>query len=198
MKNLFKAIIRPLSIIKMHGIAFFIWISFTLIGGLIGIIVSLFRNALFGKFDLIQALTIESNNGSFYTYSIAMVAGVLSSLFITFVENKKLNFRRHLIIVITFSIFIMFFGGIFYALSINMPMNPVPDNSTKIVPNWKIIVILILSVITSIYSFCISRLDSHPESFKDISDPEKEEELLNNLNTSSNTTNNNKPINPQE
>lgn len=198
MKNLFKAIIRPLSIIKMHGIAFFIWISFTLIGGLIGIIVSLFRNALFGEFDLIQALTIESNNGSFYTYSIAMVAGVLSSLFITFVENKKLNFRRHLIIVITFSIFIMFFGGIFYALSINMPMNPVPDNCTKIVPNWKIIVILILSVIISIYSFCISRLDSHPESFKDISDPEKEEELLNNLNTSSNTTNYNKPINPQE
>lgn len=196
MKNLLKAIIRPLSIIKMHGMAFFIWISFTLIGGLIGIIVSLFRNALFGEFNLIQALTIESTNGSFYTYSIAMVAGVLSSLFITFVESKKLNFRRHLIIVITFSIFIMFFGGIFYALSINMPKNPFPDDSI-IVPNWKIIVILILAVIISIYSFCISRLDSHPESFKDISDPEKEE-LLNNLKTSSNTTNNNKPINHQE
>lgn len=168
MKNFLKQIIRPFSIIKLDGMAFFIWVSFTLFGGLIGIIVSLFRNALFGEKSLLEALLIESEHGSFYTYSIAMVAGVLSSVFITFIERKKLNFRRHIIVVLTISIFTLFFGGVFYALSINS------NNETNLQFDYKVIVILIIAILISIYSFCICRLDSHPESFQDIMDENDE------------------------
>ena len=92
----------------MHLMAFFLWTAFTLFGGLIGIMVSIIRNTLYGGLNLSEALYIESQNGSLYTYSIAMVAAVLSSVFITFAESKKLKFRRQQIVTITISIFLLF------------------------------------------------------------------------------------------
>lgn len=103
-----RQFVRPLRIIPMHLMAFFLWTAFTLFGGLIGIMVSIIRNTLYGGLNLSEALYIESQNGSLYTYSIAMVAAVLSSVFITFAESKKLKFRRQQIVTITISIFLLF------------------------------------------------------------------------------------------
>ena len=182
--NFLKQVIRPFRIIKMHKMAFFLWLSFTLIGGLIGIIVSIIRNTLFGGLNLSEALYLESCNGSLYTYSIAMVAAVLSSVFIAFSESHKLMFRRYQMPTITFSIFLLFFGGVFYALSMNEPdVVEIRKSGVGHVVNWKILVIFVTSIIMSIYAFCVCRLDSHAEQFKDIMDSESREEYANNNET---------------
>ena len=68
---------------------FFLWASFTLFGGLLGIVVSITKHALFGDYTLPQAIYLESRNGAIYTYSIAMLASVLSSVFINFAVNSN-------------------------------------------------------------------------------------------------------------
>lgn len=170
--HFFKFLARPLKVIRLHMISFFLWTSFTLFGGLIGIVISVIRYALFGNLSVPQAIYIESMNGSFYTYSIAIVAAVLSSVFIIFAEKDTLNFRRYQIPFITISIFLMFFGGVFYALAkqtSSMSVNVIPDNSL-ITIEWKQFSIFVLSVLFSIYSFCVCRLDDHSPDFSDVSD----------------------------
>lgn len=173
-----KQIVRPFGIIKLHGMAFFLWFVFTLIGGLIGIIVSILRNTLFGGLNFKEALLLESDNGSLYTYSIAMIAAVLSSVFIAFAENFKLNFRRYQIVTITISIFLLFFGGVFYALSMDAPAVENVRNA-DISINWKLLSIVGISTIVAIYSFCVCRLDSHADLFKDIMDSKSQKEYTN-------------------
>lgn len=175
-----KQIIRPFGIIKLHGMAFFLWMSFTMIGGLIGIIVSIFRNTIFGGLRFVEALYIESYNGSLYTYSIAMIAAILSSVFIAFAENNKLRFRRYQIVTITISIFLLFFGGVFYALSIDAPIIEEIQKTEKCHQvNWKQLLIVAITFIVAIYSFCVSRLDDHASQFKDIMDSESRAEFTN-------------------
>ena len=182
--NIFKKIFRPFGIIKLHEMAFFLWISFTLIGGLIGIIVSIFRNTIFGGLNFIEALYIESHNGSLYTYSIAMIAAVLSSVFIAFAENNKLRFRRYQIVTITISIFLLFFGGVFYALSIDAPSIAEIQRTEKCHQvNWKQLLIVAITFLVAIYSFCVSRLDDHASQFKDIMDSESRAEFTNDNDT---------------
>ena len=167
-----KFLAQPFRVIRFHKISFFLWMSFTLFGGLIGIVISVIRYTLFGDYSVSQAVYIESMNGSFYTYSIAIVASVLSGVFIIFAEKDTLSFRRYQIPFITMSIFLMFFGGVFYALAKQMGSmsdNKIPDSS-EITIEWKQLSILVLSVIFSIYSFCVCRLDDHKSDFNSIAD----------------------------
>ena len=168
----FKFLAQPLRVIRFHKVSFFLWMSFTLFGGLIGIVISVVRYYLFGPYKLLQAIYIESMNGSFYTYSIAVVASVLSGVFIIFAEKETLNFRRYQIPFITMSIFLMFFGGVFYALAKQTNSISITDipNVEDINIEWKQFSIFILSVLFSIYSFCVCRLDDHKSDFKSISD----------------------------
>ena len=60
------------------------------------------------------------------------------------------------------SIFVLLFGGIFYAFNM--------DTHNSLAYDWKQISILVLSVLIAVYVFCLSRLDDHNPDFKDISD----------------------------
>lgn len=171
-KHFIIQIFIPLKVIRYHKMSFFLWVMFTLLGGLLGVIVSVIKIVMFDKkYDILQALYIESTNGSFYTYAIAVVAAVLGSVFIIFSENQKLVFRRYQIPLITFSIFLLLFGGVFYALAKNSSPNvgEIPL-SGKIVLEYKQFVVFILSIFFSVYSFCVCRLDEHQQDFSEISD----------------------------
>lgn len=179
---LFKQFSKPFRIIPMHLMAFFLWVAFTLFGGLIGVIVSIIRNSVFGGLTFAEALFQESQNGSLYTYSIAMVAAVLSSVFITFAESKKLKFRRQQILTITISIFLLFFSGVFYALSMKAPSVSEVRMMAPITVNWYLVAIVVISILVSIYSFCVCRLDNHEEQFRDIMDSKSENDYQNDNN----------------
>ncbi len=165
----FRKVFRPLKVIPMHGIAFFIWIVFTAIGGLVGAIVSIIRHMWVEDLSFGEAVLCEGLSGVFYTYSIAMVAASLSSVFIVLSEHKELSFRKYQIPTIAISIFTLFFGGVLYALS--MEHNKI--EKTHIVGcdiDWAQIIVVFVAVAISIYAFCISRLDKHKKEFADIRD----------------------------
>ena len=145
----------------MHRASFVVWAILTLLGGLVGVIANVFKNVGFGDSDFLEAVHYETINGSLYTYSIAIIASVLGSLFVLFEEKDKLNYRYLQIPTAAISIIVLLFGGIFYAF--NKGYDPCEFD-------WKQVSILVLSVFISVYVFCLSRLDDHDPDFKDISD----------------------------
>lgn len=186
-RKLLLFLLSPFRVIKYHYLGFFIWIGFTLFGGLMGVIVNIMRNMWFVESDygFRESLSLEMINGTFYTYSIAIVAAVLCSVFTLFSEAKKeeLNFRGQQIVIVSISIFIILFGGIFYALSkSSSPISPLSSDSLKAYMDWQQLVVFTLSVALSIYSFCVVRLNEHKEEFGDLIDSNsKDDEVLKNV-----------------
>lgn len=189
---------RPLIIIKRHSLAFLVWLAFTLFGGLTGVIVNIFRKIWFvyPSISVQQAITSEFENGSFYTYSIATIAAGLGSVFIQLAEAKKeeLNFRRYQVIMVSVSIFIILFGGVFYALLMGKSEASSVAQTSELVIDWQQLIVFVLSVTFSVFSFCVVRLDKHKDEFSDLQDPlPKNEEAFTNPAPEMNTVQSNKP-----
>lgn len=148
----------PLVVISKQTLSFFLWVAFSLIGGAIGIIVNCVRRWLFEDVQLLKAIADEGGNGSFYTYSIALIASVLSSVFINFVEKKEVQFRKFKIPVITIAIYLLFFGGVMYTLF--MGFSSKGETARSGVMEWGQVVMVVVAITLSVYAFCVCRMDN--------------------------------------
>lgn len=167
MKN---ALFTPFRVFKKRRLTFVMWVSFSLIGGAVGILVSILRHWIFTDgLQFWDALMIEVLNGAFYTYSIALIASVLGSVFINFVDNEQFRYRRYKVILIAISVYALLFGGILYALSIN---SYTKEELTQAEAHfsWGQLIILIFAIALSIYAFFVCRMDEHTDMFDDIVD----------------------------
>ena len=168
----FRRIFSPFHIVTMHRAAFFVWLMFTLFGGLAGVAISIMRHLWFENttYTFKEALYIETVNGSLYTYAIATIAAVLSGLFVLFAEKEKLNYRTLQIPTAALAVFVLLFGGVFYALNINTSNTIVVPPKESIILDWKQIIVMALALFFSIYAFCLCRIDDHVSEFEDIKD----------------------------
>lgn len=169
--TLLRRVVSPLKIVKMHRAAFFVWLMFTLFGGLVGVAISVMRHLWFEEnYTFRQALCVETANGSLYTYAIATIAAVLSGLFVLFAEKEKLSYRSLQIPTAALSVFVLLFGGVFYAININSTGTSCVPPDKELPIDWKQIVVMILAFSFSIYAFCLCRIDDHDSEFEDIKD----------------------------
>lgn len=144
------------------------WIAFSLIGGAVGIVVSILRHWLFTPdTSLYDAIIIEMINGAFYTYSIALIASVLGSVFINFVDNEQFRYRKYKLGLIAISVYALLFGGILYALSIHSYSKEELER-IDIHFSWGQIVIMIIALVLSVYAFFVCRMDEHTDLFDDV------------------------------
>ena len=162
-----KTVFMPLSIVGTEKPAFLLWMAFSLIGGAIGILVSILKHWLFTDNMLfIDAIVRECRNGSFYTYSIALFASSLSSVFISMLGHNTLSFRKRKIYILSILIYGLIFGGILYALSVDWGINM--DSHRLMQKDWIELGVTFVAILISIYSFCIAKLDNHLETLRDI------------------------------
>lgn len=163
-----NAFATPFRVYSKRRLTFLMWISFSLIGGAVGILVSILRHWIFTEgLGFWDALMIEVLNGAFYTYSIALIASVLGSVFINFVDNEQFRYRRYKVILIAISIYALLFGGILYALSIKS-YTPEELAIAEAHFSWGQLIILILALALSIYAFFVCRMDEHTDLFDDL------------------------------
>ena len=167
-KRKIGALWRPFQVYGKRRLTFMMWISFSLIGCAVGILVSILRHSIFTDgLDIGDAIQIELLNGAFYTYSIALIASVLGSVFINFVDNEYFKFRRYKVTLIAISVYALLFGGVMYALSINT-YTAEELSEAKIQFCWGQVIMLFLAVVLSIYAFFVCRMDAHTDLFDDI------------------------------
>ena len=186
-------LLLPLQVVKEEKGTFFLWFLFTIIAGLIGPIINAVNRCAIGDETLVYSLEKDCENGTFYTFSIVLIASSIGLLFIKLI-NEKIQFKNRKLYFIAICIFPMFFAGIFYSGATlrqkqNTEINSRQINQmeilqkqiatsnniqTKSVSQQKIkenaktdyqVVFVIIAILIAIYSFCLEYMSLHPEQF---------------------------------
>ena len=79
---LFYRIILPLKVILLKKGTFFLWFLFTIIAGLLGPIINIANNCGFNNLPIGISIFEDSRAGTFYTFSIVLIASAIGSLFL--------------------------------------------------------------------------------------------------------------------
>ncbi len=171
-----KQIFQPFTVISDYKLVFFLWFAFTIISGQLGIIINTVVRYYTNDITFFQSIAIDSSNGNFYTYSIALLASVLGPLFINLIETEPNKFKSIKITTITVSIFLLFFSGIFYSLSATV--NKISFDISQ--SNFKIdkpqLFFYLFAIIIATYTFSLVKLDLNYDKFKGLDDNYKQED----------------------
>lgn len=186
-------LLLPLQVVKEEKGTFFLWFLFTIIAGLIGPIINAVNRCAMGNETLLSSLDKDCENGTFYTFSIVLIASSIGLLFIKLI-NEKIQFKNRKLYFVAICIFPMFFAGIFYSgATLRQNQNTEfnvrrdiqkPDtqkvlnasknqksgmayvkNNNEVAKNDYQVIFVIIAIIIAVYSFCLEYMSLHPEQF---------------------------------
>ena len=169
MEKAFTLFGGPFKVITERKGEFLIWLLFTIITGQFGILANLIVRSYASDTSISQSLLIDSVNGSFYTFSIALVASVLGPIFINFINSKKLPFRTLKTFTIIAAIFYLFFAAIIYAAV--QAKDAIGTVFKNISIDYTQLVLYFVAIAFAIWGYCILRLESSGLDFNAINDP---------------------------
>lgn len=178
---IWKYLFRPLvELFKEYNrSATVLWFVFTIFAAQIGPLVNIIKHAIFHDgcgvtgdtsfWTAVQeSLCLDSRYGSFYTFSIVLIASVLSPLFIGLIEEHEIHFKKMKIFAVVVAIFTLFFGGVFYSFStLNVNTYDFLKNATFSVDKSQTF-FFILAILVALYAFGLTRMNK--ENNKDIDD----------------------------
>lgn len=160
-----RAILAPLETLLFHKLELFLWFSFVIVAGLLGVIINIIKRWIFDGWDFFVALGPDSAAGSFYTFSLVMISSLIYPLFSRFIKSEKPEYRKIHIVFITILIFTLLFCGIYYSFStLNQPMEAYDGLHNK---NMRIdypqLFFFVLVIIFSVYSFGLTLIGQHED-----------------------------------
>jgi len=182
--------LQPFTVISDNKLIFLTWFLFTVFAGQIGVFSNFIIRVLNGNLSFSQSLYLDSSNGSFYTYSIALLASVIGPLFVNIIEKHPTSFKAIKILTIIISIFTLFFAGVFYTSSSNnngFELSNIVDYNV----DWWQMSFLIISIFLAVYSFSVLRLENNPQKYQELADnySRRDNEQVDNLNIDSENLN---------
>lgn len=169
MKGIVKILIKPFKVICNNPPTFLIWFLFTILAGQLGIIFNIIIRYINGGYSFYQTIYLDSINGSFYTYSIALLAAALGPLFIDLISNLSSKFKIIKVFTIIILMLTLIFASIFYTSTQSKNNIRNIEGLTLVTDGWQLL-FLLLSVIISIYAYSVLRLDLNSRYFDDIKD----------------------------
>lgn len=186
-------VFSPFKVIKKKFGIFFLWLVFTLLGGLLGPFVSSLTNVCFIGKKLSESIIIDARNGTFYTYSIVLIASSIGGLFIKLIsEDYKVGFKRIKLFFIATSIFPLLIGSVLYSGSLSHKCQ-ITKNSFPYIMDTAQFVIFCIGILLAIYAFCLEYMTLFPDDFKNVSDDnyhEQDDEAVKELNRKQNNPSN--------
>ena len=165
--NPIKLSLKPFLTIKEHKLIFFLWFIFTVFAGQIGVISNLIIRYINGKSTFEEVIYFESVNGSFYIYSIALLATTIGPLFVNLIEKPQTKFKEIKVITIVIAIFTLLFASVFYTSTQPNMVNVSTQNLSFSIDKWQLGFFL-SSIILSVYAYSVLRLEYNPEQYKDL------------------------------
>lgn len=114
-----RSIVSPFCICchKKHAVETFVWVMFVLVASQLGTIINLIKRWIFGGWDFQVALAPDSASGSFYTFSLVLMASLVGPWFIRIVKREKPEFRSQVIVFETILIFLILLCAVFYSFA---------------------------------------------------------------------------------
>ena len=162
-----KLYLKPFLTINDHKLIFFLWFIFTVFAGQIGVISNLIIRYINGKNSFQEVIYSESTNGSFYIYSIALLASTLGPLFVNLIEKPQTKFKGIKVITIVLAIFTLLFASVFYTSTQPKITNLDMNISSFIIDKWQL-GFLLTSILLSIYAYSVLRLEYNPDQYKEL------------------------------
>ena len=147
-----KRLFLPFGYIGIKTSRSLIWLLFTVIFGLFGILFNVF--ASFPEKSLYEAILHELAVNSFYTYSVVLLASSMGALFVNMSELKSFVFSD-IKIWLMVVIFILMFISSFLCQGMEKFRGHF----------WMQLGYFLISITLSIYSYCVCHLDEYPEKF---------------------------------
>ena len=162
---LLRAILAPLETLLFHKVELFLWFSFVIVAGLLGVIINIIKRCIFDGWDFFVALGPDSAAGSFYTFSLVMISSLIYPLFSRFIKSEKPEYRKIHIVFITILIFTLLFCGIYYSFStLNQPMEAYDGlHNNNMCIDYSQSFFFVLVIIFSVYSFGLTLIGQHEE-----------------------------------
>ena len=160
-----RAILAPLETLLFHKVELFLWFSFVIVAGLLGVIINIIKRWIFDGWDFFVALGPDSAAGSFYTFSLVMISSLIYPLFSRFIKSEKPEYRKIHIVFITILIFTLLFCGIYYSFStLNQPMGAYDGlHNNEMHIDYSQSFFFVLVIIFSVYSFGLTLIGQHEE-----------------------------------
>lgn len=160
-----RAILAPLETLLFHKVELFLWFSFVIVAGLLGVIINIIKRWIFDGWDFFVALGPDSAAGSFYTFSLVMISSLIYPLFSRFIKSEKPEYRKIHIVFITILIFTLLFCGIYYSFStLNQPMEAYDGlHNNEMDIDYSQLFFFVLVIIFSVYSFGLTLIGQHED-----------------------------------
>lgn len=184
-KRLFTAIFIPYKTLlkRKFIVRTILWLVFSICFSLIGTIINIIKFAVFnipatsfaGKcfWERTEAaIYLDSRSGTFYTFSIVLVASILYPLFESFVKHEW-HYTHLRVITIIIGILLVALGGVFYSFS-TIGMTPIDMQKISVSNDVSQKVFFFSSILLAAYSYGLGLLkedENHPQ-LDDYSDKE--------------------------
>lgn len=162
------SLIGPFKIFKVETQKSALWFLFTVICGLIGIVMNVWSH-LGPDVNLYNAILNEFTVNSFYTFSIVLLTCTAGSLFMKIDTDRMITFKS-----IKEWLLIVLGGCVFIGAFLCQSRGKIPSY------NWLQLFYFIFAIGLAVYGFCVVNLDRHPELFADIQEqitPEDAEDI---------------------
>lgn len=165
--KIWHSIISPFAVINSHKHDFVLWFIYIVFAGLLGVIINVVKLCAFDGECFQKALSIDSQAGSFYTFSLVICASLIWPIFKSLTNKEKPEYHLIQTILLSILIFSNLFCAIFYAFSNIHPHTwfwKINDDYYPLdIPQ---LVFFTMSIILSIYSFGLTYLPEHQNKYK--------------------------------
>ena len=197
--RLFTAIFIPYKTLlkRKFIVRTILWLIFSICFSLIGTIINIIKFAVFNIpatsfadkcfWERVEAaIYLDSRSGTFYTFSIVLVASILYPLFESFVKHEW-HYTHLRVITIIIGILLVALGGVFYSFS-TIGMTPIDMQKISVSNDMSQKVFFFSSILLAAYSYGLGLLkedENHPQlddySDKENKNIEKLEEKASNI-----------------
>lgn len=86
---IFQYLYKPFYVIRLNKANFTIWFLFTILGGNLGLASNVLIRKYINNLSLIDSIVLDYHSGSFYIFSIVLLASSVGNVLIDFLSNNS-------------------------------------------------------------------------------------------------------------
>lgn len=171
---------KPFLVIKKKKTAFTLWALSTIVAGNFGLVFNMFIRGYMNNKTIGESLGIDLKGGSLFLFSIVLLASSFGSVLIDFVSKEDKDFKQPKTIWFIITLLVWGICGVVYACFMSAQLPPILKDVSGDLWQW---IFFFISVVLSIYAYCLVIMDANDPDFSSISDnyDRKEEQNIDQL-----------------
>ena len=158
---------KPFLVIKKKKTAFTLWAISTIIAGNFGLVSNMYIRGYMNNKTALESLEIDFKGGSLFLFSIVLLASSFGSVLIDFVSKEDKDFKQPKTIWFIITLLVWGICGVVYACFMSAQLPPITKDVSGDIWQW---VFFGLSIILSIYAYCLVIMEANDPDFSSISD----------------------------